>query len=223
MGKLSSSIWIVVVRRISVICGVWRKPIYMIWETLLECILAKMLRKCWPARVSRPSCLKREGSHHRGLISWPWCTRLGTPRAERSQVAISSSSIDDRGGICTSSPRRIRVAKSYKAIAPGASSVLISNNHSLQNFPKLFKVEMHSFTFCLPSQTSHKNFGVRCISKYLPIARSSSFHGCLPMPPRSLAMFYLSKIKTVTIPASTVRLLRAGYQELKQTDKLWAQ
>lgn len=84
-------------------------------------------------------------------------TRLMSTK--RSKIAISSSSINNRGRVLTSSNGSIRILKCYKAITLGSASVFISNNNSFQNFTKLFKIPSHGMSLSLPSQTSNKNFG----------------------------------------------------------------
>lgn len=53
----------------------------------------------------------------------------------------------------------------YKSIAFGSSSGFISDDNSLQDLSKLFKVFLHGLFLGLPSQPTNKDFGVGGVSE----------------------------------------------------------
>ena len=112
---------------------------------------------------------------------------------ERSKIAISSPTIDDRRRIDTSSHGSVGFPKSnlkskkekskwkknmnknnkmekleeddYKSIAFGSSGGLVGNNNSFQDITKLLKVILHGVFLGLPSQATNENLGVSGITK----------------------------------------------------------
>lgn len=90
----------------------------------------------------------------------------GRPRAaKRGNVTIGFSSVDEWIGILAGPRCRRRIPKRYKAIAFGLASMLITDDYSFEDLPKLLEISPHLLGGGLPRQASDEHLRVRGVSE----------------------------------------------------------
>jgi hypothetical protein len=84
--------------------------------------------------------------------------------------------------------KEMKCVRSYKSVALRSAGVLVSDDHGLQDLPKLLKILPHGLLLGFPCQSTYKHFGVGCVSK-LPhntwwIHDTTSFTSATNLTPR---------------------------------------
>lgn len=101
--------------------------------------------------------------------------------------------------------------ESYKSVALGSASVLVSDDNSLQDLPKLLEVLPHGLLLGFPRESTNKNLGVGCV----PELRHNTWwtHGTFNLEPTNLSPTSSSKVSNLGSEWLRLVLVRGGEEE----------
>jgi hypothetical protein len=102
----------------------------------------------------------------------------------------------------------------YKSVALGSASVLVSDDNSLQDLPKLLEVLPHRLLLGFPRESPNKNLGVGCVPKLPHHTRWT--HGTWNLEPTNLSPTSSSKVSNLGSEWLGVVLVRGGGREERE-------
>jgi len=107
--------------------------------------------------------------------------------------------------------KEMNCVESYKSVALGSASVLVSDDNSLQDLPKLLEVLPHGLLLGFPRESTNKNLGVGCVPKLPHHTRWT--HGTFNLDPTNLPPTSSSKVSNLGSEWLELVLVRGGEEE----------